>query len=550
MPVVVICDPIAEGGLALLESGAEVVDVCALDREGLLEEVARADALIVRSSTKIDAGLIEAAPNLRVIARAGVGVDNIDLDAATRRGIAVVNTPTGNTVAAAEHTMAMMLALARRIPAADAALKSGRWAKKDAVGRQLYRKRLGIIGFGKIGQEVARRARAFEMRLLVHDPFVPAERIREQGAEVAGLDELLSESEVVTLHATLTDETYHLIGARELEMMRRGALLINCARGALIDEAALQNALVEGIIGGAALDVFENEPEPHPDLLPLDNVIVTPHVAASTEEAQALVSREAVEQVLEVLAGGRPRWPVNIPALTREEIETVSPYLPLAESLGRVQAALLEGPAERAAVYAGGSEVEEHLRIIGGHFLVGLLAPLCDEPVNYVNAAVVAAERGLQVSRGAAADTRGYSRYLSTEVTRGGRQVAVAGALLDRAQARIVEVAGFGLDLVPEDTVLLIWNARPELPGFVGTIGRILGEADISILGIQVGRGLVAGCGLMAVSVAGLVERDVLRRIRELEMTERLEMVAFAGDPAAGPEENQEESRVQDGDGQ
>ena len=529
MPVVLICDPIAEEGLALLGSGAEVVDVCACDREGLLAEIARADALIVRSATQIDAELINAAPRLRVIARAGVGVDNIDLDAATRRGIAVVNTPTGNTVAAAEHTMAMMLALARRIPAADAALKSGHWAKSEAVGQQLYRKTLGIVGFGKIGQEVARRARAFEMLLLVHDPFVSEERIREHGAEPVTFDDLLQRSDIVTLHATLTDDTHHMIGAREIELMKSGVLLVNCARGALIDEGTLATALVDGVIAGAALDVFEREPEPSPELLELGSVILTPHVAASTEEAQALVAREAVEQVLEVLEGGRPRWPVNVPALTREELDVVAPYLPLAESIGRIHAALLSAPPERAAVYVHGPDAEDHLRIISGSFLVGLLESLTDEPVNYVNAPVVASERGLQVSRGTATDTRGYSRYLRAEVAETGGPVGmpVAGALLDRGEARIVEVAGFGLDLVPQGTVLLIWNACPDRPGFVGTIGRILGDAGINILGIQVGRGVIDGAGLMAVSAAGIVERQVLQQIRQLDATQRLEPVSF-----------------------
>ncbi len=527
MPVVLVCDPIAEEGLTLLESGVEVVDVCACDREGLMDAIAQADALIVRSATEIDAGLIGAAPRLRVIARAGVGVDNIDLDAATRRGIAVVNTPTGNTIAAAEHTMAMMLALVRRIPSADAALRSGRWAKREAIGRQLYRNTLGIVGFGKIGRQVAGRALGFEMELLVADPYVPEERIRDHGAKPVELDELLRSSDVVTLHASLSDATYHMVGARELELMKPEALLINCARGALVDETALADALAAGRIAGAALDVFETEPEPHPRLLELGNVIVTPHVAASTEEAQALVAREAVEQVLEVLGGGRPRWPVNVPALTREEFSAIAPYLSLAERLGRIQAALLSGPAERAATYVHGPETEDYLRIINGHFLVGLLEPLADEPVNYVNAPVLAAERGLQVSRGTAADPRGYSRYVRTEVGDASSEVTVAGALLDRGEARIVEIAGCGLDLAPEHTVLLIWNGHPERPGFIGMVGQILGDSGINVLGIQVGRGTVNGCGLMAVCVRGGVDREVLQHIRGLEVTERVEAVGF-----------------------
>ena len=318
MPSVLVCDPIAEEGLALLCDRAEVLIASGWERERLLARIPEADAVIVRSATELDAELIDAATKLRVIARAGVGVDNIDLDAATRRGIAVVNTPTGNTIAAAEHTMAMMLALARRIPAASAALKEGRWAKKEATGRQLFRKTLGIIGLGKIGQEVVRRARAFEMNVLAHDPYVPTDAARELGVTPVELAELLEKSDVISLHAALTDQTQHMIGKEQFLLMKPGALLVNCARGPLIDECALVDALTEGHLGGAALDVFESEPEPRCDLVSLPSVVATPHVAASTEEAQALVAREAAEQVLEVLSGGRPRWPVNVPALTRE----------------------------------------------------------------------------------------------------------------------------------------------------------------------------------------------------------------------------------------
>ncbi|MFW6156342.1 MAG: phosphoglycerate dehydrogenase, partial [Armatimonadota bacterium] len=515
MPMVLICDSIAEEGIELLRDRAEVMIATSWDRDRLLAEIPQADAVIVRSATELDAGLIDEATNLRVIARAGVGVDNIDLDAATRRGVAVVNTPTGNTIAAAEHTMAMMLALARRIPAANAALKDGRWAKKEATGRQLFRKTLGIIGLGKIGQEVARRARAFEMTVLAHDPYVPADAARDLGVEPVELAELLEKSDIISLHAALTEQTRHMIGKEQLLLMKPGAMLINCARGSLVDECALVEALTEGRLGGAALDVFEREPQPRCELVSLPSVVATPHVAASTEEAQALVAREAAEQVLEVLAGGRPRWPVNVPALTREELGSIGPFLPLAERLGRVHAALLAGPARQAAIYVRGGGAEEHLDIVGGHFLAGLLGALADEPVNYVNAPVIAAERGIQMSHGVAADTRGYSRYVRASIANGEGAVEVAGAVLDRGQARIVEIAGFGLDLVPQDTVLLIVNSRPDRPGFVGTVGRILGDAGISILGIQVGREVIDDQGLMAVTVEGEVAGDVREQIAE-----------------------------------
>lgn len=525
MAKVLVCDPIAGEGLALLRGRAEVVDACALDRAGLLAAIADADAAILRSATAIDAELIAAAPRLKVIARAGVGVDNIDLDAATRHGIAVVNTPTGNTIAAAEHALAMLLALARRIPLADAALKSGRWVKREATGRQLYRKTLGLVGLGKIGREVAQRARAFEMTVIAHDPFVPDERIAELGVEPVALDELLARADVVSLHATLTDESRHMIGAAQLAAMKPGALLVNCARGGLVDEAALIAALRSGHLGGAALDVFEDEPQPNAELVGLPNVVATPHVAASTEEAQVHVAVEAAEQVLEVLAGGRPRWPVNVPPLSPEELDAVGPFLPLAESLGELQAALLTGPPRRASLHVHGAP-DGYLRIVAGHFLAGLLARIADEPVNYVNAPLIAAERGLQTSRGAAADSRGYSQLLLASVAGEAGETTVAGALLDR-QPRIVEIAGFGFDLVPEGIVLLIFNAHPERPGFVGTIGRILGEAGVNILGIQVAHEVIDGVGLMAATVAARITAEVRAQIDALEGVARLEIVEF-----------------------
>lgn len=525
MPKVLVCDPIAAEGLALLRAHAEVVDACALDRAGLLAAIAAADAVILRSSTAIDAELIAAAPRLKVIARAGVGVDNIDIDAATRHGVAVVNTPTANTIAAAEHALALLLALARRIPLADAALKSGRWIKREATGRQLYRKTLGLVGLGKIGREVAQRARAFEMTVIAHDPFVPDERVLELGVEPVTLEELLARADVVSLHATLTDQSRHMIGAAQLAAMKPGALLVNCARGGLVDEAALIDALRSGHLGGAALDVFEDEPQPNAELVGLPNVVATPHVAASTEEAQVHVAVEAAEQVLEVLAGGRPRWPVNVPPLSPEELDAVGPFLPLAESLGKLQAALLTGAPRRASLYVHGAP-DGYLRIVAGHFLAGLLAHIADEPVNYVNAPLIAAERGLQTSRGAAADARGYSQLLLAAVTGEAGETTVAGALLDR-QPRIVEIGGFSFDLMPEGIVLLIFNAHPERPGFVGTIGRILGEAGVNILGIQVAHEVIDGTGLMAATVAAPITPEVRAQINALEDVARLEIVEF-----------------------
>jgi len=505
-----------------------VVTAYGLGRDEVKAVVRQADALVVRSATQVDAGLIAASQQLRVIARAGVGIDNIDVEAATRRGITVVNTPTGNTIAAAEHTMALLLAAARHVASADAALKEGRWAKQESVGRQLYGKSLGIIGLGKVGSELTKRARAFDMKVLVYDPYVPPEKAEAVGAQPTELNDLLAQSDFVSLHAALTDESRGLIGAEELAHMKPGAVLVNCARGGLVDEKALLEALKAGRLDGAALDVFEDEPQPDPELVGLAKVVATPHVAASTEEAQAQVAKEAAQQVVDVLAGRPPRWPVNVPALPAEDLDLVRPFLGLAESLGRLHAALLQGAPRSVDLDHQGSLLRDHLQIVSGHFLVGLLGRIVDEPINYVNASVIARERGVRVREGLAPDSRGYSEFVQATVTEDERVSSVAGALLDRGQERIVEVGGFGLDLVPDSFVLLLWNAEPNKPGFVGTIGQALGAANINILGIQVGHGVVDSEGLMAVSVAEPVAAEVLDEVGRLPGVASLVTVDFS----------------------
>ncbi len=534
MAVVLVCDNVADEGLEILVAEHEVIEAGDWSRAQVLAKVGTADALVVRSGTLVDAEMIEAGARLRAIARAGVGVDNIDVAAATRRGIAVVNCPTGNTISAAEHAMGMMLAAARKIPAADAEMKSGQWPKKECIGRQLYGKTLGIVGLGRIGLEVAQRARAFEMKLLAADPFVSEELAREHGAELVALEELLARADFVTLHATVTAGSPPLLGVEELAMMKRDAVLVNCARGSLVDEGALADALAEGRLAAAALDVFANEPDPDARLVGLRNVVATPHVAASTEEAQAHVAREAARQVVDVLAGRRPRWPVNVPALGPDEVASIGPYLPLAEQIGRLHAALLEDAPERVQFDVLGGLSPEHLSAIGGHFLAGLLGRVADEPVNYVNAPMIAEERGVRtdemrlIGPDDPASRRGYSELVQVTVTDSAGSRTVTGALLDRGEARIVEVVGFGVDLSPRGVALLIWNARPERPGFVGTVGRVLGNCSINILGLQVGHEIVEGEGLMAVTISEGASPDVLDEIRRLPDVARLEAVEFS----------------------
>ncbi len=525
-PKIVVADPLHEEGLRILQQAGEVVQVDGKNREALLEAVADAHAIVVRSGTQVTAEVVEAAPHLRVIARAGVGVDNIDVDAATRRGVVVVNSPAGNTLAAAEMTIGLMLAVARNIPQADAAMRSGKWDRKKYIGRQVDGKTLGVIGFGRIGRAVAARAMGLGMRVIAHDPFVAPQVIQDLGAEPVGFEELLERADFVTLHVDLRDENRHMIGEAELRRMKQDAMLINCARGPLVDEQALIRALKEGWIAGAALDVFEDEKNPNPELLSLPNVVVTPHLGASTVEAQARVAVDAAEQVAAVLAGRAPRWAVNAPALPPEAEADVAPYLELACALGTLAAALAERVYPRCTV-AGPQELrDDHLELVARFAAAEYLSRGADQPVNYVNVMMAAAERGTKIETERGDGPEGYQRWLTMRLGNGDAGVELAGALVG-GPPRIVEVNKFAVDFVPRGTCLCIWHGSPGQPGFIGRVGTILGNRGISITGIEVGLEPVDGVGLMIVQVAQDLDDEVAAEIRALEGVLRTVVVSF-----------------------
>jgi D-3-phosphoglycerate dehydrogenase len=527
MPRVLACDKVSEAGLALLREVAEVVDGGSPGEDELIAALQGCDALIVRSATKVTARVFENAPSLKVVARAGVGVDNIDVPAATRHGVLVVNSPTGNILAAAEHTLAMMLAAARNIPQADASMKAGQFDRKRFVGRQVAGKTLSILGLGKIGAEVARRARALGMNLVVFDPYAPAELAQSLGAELTDLPTALAAADFLTVHTPLTDETRGLIGAAELAQMKQGAVVINCARGGIIDEAALLEALRTGHIGAAALDVFEGEPEPNPELVRLPNVIATPHLGASTSEAQEAVAIDAAEQIRDVLQGRPPRSPVNVPSLAPELLAQLQPFLPLAECLGRLANALTRSAPEEVRLTASAAAPAEGLGLVASRFLGGLLQGKVDEVINDVNALAVARERDIRVSTALATEDRGWSRLLEVSVQAAGGSCEVAGAAIEGSQPRILRLNGFTLDVAPEGLVLWLWKRDPRTPGFIGRMGMLLGEAGVSILGIEVGREEVGGVGLLAVHVRGPIPEGLLASLREMPNVERIELVDF-----------------------
>ena len=484
-----VADDVNEGGLEPLRSaGFEVEKRTGLKGEELSEAVRACDGLIVRSETKMTAELLESAGRLRVIGRAGVGVDNIDVAAATQRGVVVMNAPDGNTMTTAEHTLALLLALARRVPQGNASLRAGRWERKRFVGTELRGKTLGVVGLGRIGRVVASRARGFEMRVVAFDPFVAPEQVRDAEIELAPLEEVCARADFLTVHTPLTPETRGIVGARELARVKPGVYVINCARGGLVDERALYAAIEEGRVAGAALDVFEEEPPAadHP-LLALEEVIATPHLGASTKEAQEGVAVIVAEQMRDFFQTGAVRGAVNAPAVGAAEMESLSPYLRLAERLGRFQAQLVEEPVRGVEIEYAGEAAGFESAPVTRAFLAGLLRNMSAR-VNVVNALLIAEERGITVTvsqrHGAGAEAREPVRARVRTV---GGVHTVAGALFgQKADGRITEIDGFRIEAVPLGNMLVTRSS--DVPGVIGRVGTILGDHGVNISRFHLGR--------------------------------------------------------------
>ncbi len=524
---ILVTDPLADEGLTILKEFGDVEVLPGLSEDELVRAIVGADALLVRSGTQVTKSVIQAADRLQVIARAGVGVDNIDVSAATACGILVVNCPEGNTVAAAEHTVALLLAAVRNIPQAYTALKAGKWERKRFMGRQVAGKTLGIIGLGRIGSEVARRARGLQMKVLAYDPYLSPQRAEDLGAQICTLEELLQQADFVTIHTALTDETQGMIGPQQLALMKPQAIIVNCARGGIINETALIDALNSGQLAGAALDVFEGGDHPNPELIALENVVATPHLGASTSEAQVSVAVDAARQVVDVLSGRPPRWPVNMPTLSEEVAVVAERYSPLVDSLARLQRTLVSQPVASITIAGSGELTAESLQLLSRYFVAGLLEPIVEESVNYVNAFNVAGQRGIEIVQSRIGNGGEYVSLLETTVQTDGGKSVVGGTLTENGQARIVSVAGFETDLVPTGVVLFIWNNQPGVPGFVGQLGTLLGKAEVSITGLQVARGQIAGEGLMICQVDQHLGPELLTQVGSLPGCTRIELVKF-----------------------
>lgn len=514
---VVIVDPISASGLAPLveETRIEVVERLGLKGPELAAALADADAVIVRSGTRITREALEQATRLRVIGRAGVGVDNIDVEAATERGIAVLNAPSGNTISAAELAFALLLALVRRVPAADRSMKAGEWDRRSFGGIELYGKTLGLVGAGRIGAAVAQRARAFGMRVIAYDPYLQADRAAELEIELVPLDTLLTRADVISLHVPLTDATRNLIGEAELRKMKPRSFLVNAARGGVVNEAALCRALSEGWIAGAALDVFEKEPPPpdHP-LRSLPNVVLTPHLGAATLEAQENVAVEIADAVRAALLEDDFSRAVNAPALGGEAMQRLRPALDLAERLGRLIHVLADGPIRRLDVrYAGTADAA--LRPLLSSTLVGVLEGVVGRGgVNFVNAVHLAQSRGIVVTTTQLDRHADHAEYVEVEALTRAGPVLAAGALLDATHPRIVRIGQFRVDIRPRGALLVLRNR--DVPGVIGKVGTVLGEAGANIAEYHQARLIQGGEALAAISIDEWIDEAALAQLRSI----------------------------------
>ena len=523
MAKVLISDPIDAEGVELLRSKTQVDTKYGLKPEELLEAIGEYDALVVRSETKVTSQVIQAGSRLQVIGRAGIGVDNIDLNAATGAGIAVVNAPVGNTVAAAEHSLALMLALARNIPQAYQSLKQGEWRRSAFMGIEVRNKYLGVVGLGRVGSEVARRAQSFGMQLLAYDPFVGPDHARRLGAELLPLDELLAQADFITLHTPLTPNTANLIGARELALMKPGARLINVARGELIDEDALLQALEGDRLAGVALDVFVQEPPQNQTLISHPKVMATPHLGASTQEAQREVAIEAAEQVLAVLEGRPARNTVNAPFLAPEAHDILAPYIPVASLVGKLLTHLARDQFVGVTIAYEGEIAQHDTTVLKSAVLAGVLTPVSSEQVNLINAPLLAQQRGLQVTEQKHSLAPEYSSLLTVTLTTSSGTFTLAGTSL-RNEPHIVKVNDYWMDLAPSVPYMLFVD-NPDQPGSIGAVGTVAGRHNINISFMEVGRLSARGRAMMVLGLDDPIPPHVLEEIRALPQIHDVHLV-------------------------
>ena len=511
---ILVSDSLSKQGIDILQKAGFTVDVkTKLPKEELLKEIKQYDGLIVRSGTKVTAEVIAAGDRLKVVGRAGAGLDNVDAQAASRRGIVVMNTPGGNSVTTAEHTMSMIFAMTRRIPQATASMKSGKWEKEKFMGMELYNKTLGVVGIGQIGGYLTKLAQGISMNVIAYDPYLAEDRARKMGVELVDLPELFRRSDIVSVHTPLTAETRSLVNAEVIATMKTGVMIVNCARGGIVNEADLYEALKSKKVAAAAFDVFEEEP-PKPDhpLLTLDNFICTPHIGASTTEAQENVAIGIAEQIVDYFTKGIARGAVNVPSVPPELLPRLQPYLTLAEKLGLFLAQLIEGGIERVTVEYSGEVAGLTVAPLTIAVLKGVMTPVLENMVNYVNAPIVAKERGIEVKEVKSSDAGEFTSVIRVRVEAGKKTRWVAGTLYSKKDPRIIEIDNFQVEVVPEGHMMLILNV--DRPGVIGSVGQVLGDHEINIARMQCSREERGGNALLIIGLDAPLPTGVLETIK------------------------------------
>jgi D-3-phosphoglycerate dehydrogenase len=513
---VLLASNIHPAAVEMLKKKVEVAEAAGASPEDLIEMISDADGVMVRSKPKLTKDVLEHAKKLKVIGRAGVGVDNIDIDYATKRGVIVVNAPEASTATVAEHAFGMILGLARKIPQAVANMKSGRWDKKKFMGIELRGKTLGVIGIGRIGSRVAEIGKAFGMEVIAYDPYISAEMAAKKGIDLQDFNELLARSDFVTLHIPRTEKTAGLIGEKALKIMKPTAYIVSCARGGIVDETALYNALKAGTIAGAALDVFEKEPPEGSPLLGLENIVTTPHLGASTQEAQENASVTAAKDVLAVLTNDTPKNAVNMPVIAPETLERLNPYLTLSEDIGRLAIQLASGRVEGIdVVYCGKLREVEELSLLTNTILKSVLAPILLNTINIVNSEIIAKDRGIKVVQGESEDAEDFASMIIVTLKTDSESLELKGVLFGDLHPKIVGIDGYDLELVPSGNILIIRNE--DRPGIIGNIATTIGHHGINIGAMQVGRKNVGEAQIMALTIDQEVSEETLTSLSLIE---------------------------------
>jgi len=516
MKKVLVSDTIAPEGIEIFKEapGIEVDVMTNLTPDELRGVIGEYDGLAIRSATKVTKEIVDAAKNLKVIGRAGIGIDNVDVAAASKRGVVVMNTPGGNTITTAEHTIAMMFALARRIPQATSSMKQGQWEKNKFMGSEVYNKTVGIIGLGRVGSVVAERAKGLMMNVIVHDPFIAPEAAAKMGITLVSLDEILKKSHFISVHTPLTKDTKGMLNAKTFARVRDGVFIINCARGGIVNEKDLVDAIKSGKVAGAALDVFEEEPTKNLELLSLPNVICTPHLGASTDEAQRNVAIAIAEQIVDFLNKGEIRNAVNFPSVSAEVLVSIQPYLTLAEKLGSFEAQIVKGGIEQVDVEFSGEILNYNVAPITIAFLKGLLTPILNANINFINAPVIAKERKIRVVESKSSEMKDYTSMISVTIKTTEEKRSAAGAIFGRQDLRIVRIDKFAMEAIPEGHMIVLYNY--DKPGVIGNIGTTLGNNSINIARLHLSREQVDGQAVVVLSTDSIIPEEVLDKLRGL----------------------------------